>query len=168
MAGRGALAAWAVVLSLAAVQWCVPERSASAEARRRPTQVVAVGDTQVVAVGDTGSTIRDRGTEHALRRALVRELGELGAVRVAPRSRARYVVDGAVTRMTRDTRGSRARVRCSVSLLVSEARGGRVRMMLSGSAAARGTADGALEHTAMRAAVRGALRSLHDSLARLP
>ena len=52
-------------------------------------------------------------------------------------------------------------VRCEVSLVVADARGGAVRAMLRGRAGARGGTDAArLQGNALRAAVRGALRPL--------
>ncbi len=52
-------------------------------------------------------------------------------------------------------------VRCEVSLVVTEARGGSIRAMLRGRGGARGSGDAArLSNDALRAAVRGALRPL--------
>ncbi len=56
-------------------------------------------------------------------------------------------------------------VDCEVSLILADARGGSVRVMLSGRAGARGGADGdGVERAAVGAAVRGALRPLPRTL----
>ncbi len=102
-------------------------------------------------------------TPEALRETLEFELSRLGGVRMTPARQARYLVGGAVTRFERRRVSGRAEVHCEVSLVVAERRGGSIRMMLSGRATAAG-AGGGLEQSALRAAIRGALRPLGGSL----
>ena len=94
----------------------------------------------------------------------MREIGRLPSLRLAETSRARYVLRGSVTRLDRRASGDEVQVRCEVSLIVSEARGGSIRMMLQGRAGARGDDGDSLERAALEAAVRGALRPLSTSL----
>lgn len=151
------LATWLTAAVVAWMQTCAP-----------PLPALALGpSTSMVAVGETGaqtSSPRDAG---ALRDALVREIGRLPSLRLAEPNRARYVVRGSITQLDRRARGSEVEVRCEVSLVVSEARGGSIRMMLSGRAGARGGNGESLEHAALEAAVHGALRPLSSSLGAL-
>lgn len=134
-----------------------------------PVPVLATGPASV-AVGETASRT-DHPREHAqrLQAALTRELGVIDGVRLAPTvRRAEWVVRGSVTRLDRETVAGERHVRCEVSLVVAEARGGSVRMMLQGRAGARGPEPTAhLERIALDAAVRGALRPLGRTLVAL-
>lgn len=152
MSGRRKHALWLAAATVAAVYLCVLESPAYGQPSHRQLRV---------AVGDTGSP--------ALREALQDELATLGGVRVANASRARYVVTGSLTRLERRRVGASAlEVDCEVSLILADARGGAIRMMLSGRAGARGGTTGdAVEHAALEAAVRGALRPLPRTLRRL-
>lgn len=155
-AGRS-LAAWLVWAVLATMHSCAPMAPAFADGR-------GYGNEPTVAVGPTGSAVRSRAAGRALRDALSQELDELGGVRLASASAARYVVHGSVTRLERTTVPDGIEVHAEVSLIVSERSRGTVRMMLSGRAGARGGDPLRLEEVAVQAAVRGALRPLPQSL----
>jgi hypothetical protein len=151
------LATWLIAATVAFLETCAPAVPVFADGPR----------TSVVAVGETGAQTSSPGDAGALRDALVREIGRLPSLRLAETNRARYVVRGSVTRLDRQTSGSEVQVRCEVSLIVSEARGGSIRMMLQGRAGARGDDGDSLERAALEAAVRGALRPLSTSLGAL-
>jgi hypothetical protein len=105
-------------------------------------------------------------TDSDLNNALNDELSVLGNVRVTSQASARYVLHGSVTRLDVVRDGDRNRIDCEVSLLLSERRGGNVRLMLRGRAAGRGARVEQLTDSVLRAAVRGALRPLPEQLAR--
>jgi len=153
MPGAKRLAAWLLWAALAAGQTCAPATA------------FATPDASV-AVGSTGSRTGDASDAAALRTALRRELDALGSVRVAASERrAQYVLRGSVTRLDARDVGRETEVRCEVSLIVAEARGGSIRLLLSGRAGARGAGDARrLEAEALGAAVRGALRPLGATL----
>lgn len=118
-----------------------------------------------VAVGEVGLAEGSSAESRALREALMLELDQLSGVHLTAARRARYVVRGSVVRLDTEPSEEGHRVRCEVSLIVAERRGGTVRMMLTGRAAAegpRGTEQ--LRETALAAAVRGALRPLGRTL----
>lgn len=118
-----------------------------------------------VAIGDL--VARDASSQ-GLHDALSSELSQLGNVRVTQPRRARYVVGGRVTRLERRRVAERQEVHVEVSLVVAERRGGSIRMMLSGRATAAGAGSpDSLATSALRAAVRGALRPLGQGLDRL-
>jgi len=82
-------------------------------------------------------------------------------VTVVTRRRAQLELRGTVAEVTRRTVHDGVEIRARVMVVVSDARGGAVRAMVTGRAGARGGADPAqLRRNALRAAVRGALRSL--------
>jgi len=125
--------------------------------RRAAIPGVAIGDLVAQDAGSAG-----------LRDALSTELSRLGNVRVTRARRARYLVGGSVTRFEHRRVAERVEVHCEVSLVVAERRGGSIRMMLSGRATAAGAgATNDLERSALRAAVRGALRPLGGTLVAL-
>lgn len=110
---------------------------------------VAIGTLSTEATGDAA-------LEGPLRLALEQALDALPTVdRTAP-NRAQVVVQGSLVRLERTPRG----VRAEVSLLVSERRGGAVRMLLTGRAEARGGSDPV--PASITAAVRSAMRPLAD------
>ncbi len=117
--------------------------------RRAPS--IAVGQTSAPDV-----------VEHTLRAALNEQLGGFDSMRLTSPSNARFVVRAAVTRLDVQRDGERNEIECEVSVFVEER--GSVRMVLSGRAAARGSHVERLRHSAVRAAVRGALRSLPSNL----
>ncbi|CAG0975346.1 hypothetical protein ARNL5_02022 [Anaerolineae bacterium] len=117
-----------------------------------------------VAVGETGSSVTESGPG-ALSQALLHELESRGDVQLAARGRAELVGGGSIVRLDRVTHGGEVEVRCEVSLIVSEARGGAIRAMLRGRAGARGGGDAErLSQSALAAAVRGALRPLGNGV----
>jgi hypothetical protein len=106
---------------------------------------VAIGTLSTEAAGDAA-------LEGPLRSALEQALDALPTVdRTAP-ARAQVVVQGSLVRLERTPHG----VRAEVSLLVSERRGGAVRMLLTGRAEARGGRDPV--PASITAAVRSAMR----------
>ena len=151
------LATWLITATVAVLQTCAPALPVLADGPR----------TSMVSVGETGAQTASPEDAGALREALVREIGRLPNIQLAATNHARYVVRGAVTRLDRRALGDDVEVRCEVSLVVADARGGSIRMMLSGRAGARGDDGDALEHAALEAAVRGALRPLPSSLGAL-
>ncbi|MCZ7685422.1 MAG: hypothetical protein M5U28_44260 [Sandaracinaceae bacterium] len=148
MARAKRLAARSVVIALAAAAMCVPSASG---AQRGPLRV-AIGE-----VGSSGGPDAAR----ALTRAIAEALEQQPAIDVAPARRAQLVVRGSISRWEQRAVSGGLEVRCEVSLVVTEARGGSIRAMLRGRGGARGGGDAArLSSDALRAAVRGALRPL--------
>jgi hypothetical protein len=148
MKGRRREAAWLTIATLAAVYLCALDSPAYGQPGRGHLPV---------AIGDISSP--------ALRQALSSELVNVGGLRLESQSRARYVVQGSLTRLERRDIDRGMEVDCEVSLILADARGGAVRLMLSGRAGARGGTDGvAVERAAVEAAVRGALRPLPRTL----
>ncbi len=112
-----------------------------------------------IAIGEMSAPGPLRG---ALRDALRDELGGVDGVQVTNARRARYVLRGSVTRI--DAEPQSERLECEVSLILADRRGGNIRLILEGRAAARlpdAEAEVArLRPEVLRAAVRGALRPL--------
>ena len=108
------------------------------------------------------------GAGHGLAEAMRDELGRNPEVRVVAPQSAELVLRGSVTRLRRGVVDGQLEVRCEVSVVVSDARGGSIRAMLTGRAGARGGEDAdRLSRNALLAAVRGALRPLASTGARL-
>lgn len=153
MPGRHSLGAW--LLATAAMAMCAPLPAA------------ADGAGVSLAIGETASTVSAPHAARALRRALEEELATTSGVELLSARRAQWIVRGSVTRLdrSRDDRGVTV-VRCEVSLLVADRRGGAVRMLLTGRAGARSADEevARLESQALRAAVRGAIRPLGTTL----
>ena len=107
-----------------------------------------------VAVGDVDGV----GLEEAMRTELERSPD----LQVVTARNAELVLRGTVVEhRLRVMHGGEVEVRCEVSVVVADARGGSIRAMLRGRAGARGGDDSAsLRENALRAAVRGALRPL--------
>ena len=101
----------------------------------------------------------------SLRRALAQELESAPGVRLTQSRRASFVVAASVTRLDEVESRQRLELECEVSVFVSDRRGGAVRFILQGRAAARGAPTQRLRDTVIRAAVRGALRPLERGLA---
>lgn len=121
----------------------------TSSAAATPTLRVAIGSLSTRSAGDPA-------LEGSLRLALEQALDALPTVdRTAP-ARAQVVVAGSLVRLEHTPQG----VRAEVSLLVSERRGGAVRMLLSGRAEARGGSDPV--PASITAAVRSAMRPLGD------
>jgi hypothetical protein len=114
-----------------------------------PTLRVAIGSLSTTAAG---------APEHEanLRQALEQAIDALPAVHRTGTERAQLVVQGSLVRLERTELGMRA----EVSLMISERRGGAVRMLLRGRAEARGASDPV--PTSISAAVRSAMRPLGD------
>lgn len=135
------LVACGVICALSAVHV-----GASAQ-RRRPVRV---------ALGELGGD-RAEAFDAALREALSRT----PEVRLTEPRRAQLVLRGSVQHLERRIVDGQVEVRCEVSVIVADARGGAIRAMLQGRAGARGDGEtAALSRDALRAAVRGALRPL--------
>ncbi|MEQ8453116.1 MAG: hypothetical protein RLO52_20760 [Sandaracinaceae bacterium] len=114
-----------------------------------------------VAVGETAGSEGDAQQAAALAGAISAALDHAPDVRLTSARRAQLVVRGSVVRLERTRVAEGFEVRCEVSLIVADARGGSVRAMLRGRAGARGGQDVArLRANALQAAVRGALRPL--------
>lgn len=127
----------------------------------------AAGDAPpAIAVGEMAATAGGPRAATALESAIETELASRHDLRLAPDARrARYVVRGSVVQLERRQVSDGLEVRCEVSLIVADARGGSVRAMLSGRAGARGVDDAdRLARAALEAAVRGALRPLGTQL----
>lgn len=121
-----------------------------------------------VSIGETASPNNRRDVAHALRVALTHEIATMRNVELAPSSNARFVLRGSITRLEQRHVDEGLSVACEVSVVVSESRNGSVRLMLRGSADARGDSDRSrLERAALSAAVRGAVRPLAQTLARM-
>jgi len=121
----------------------------------------AQGRATSIAIGETTAPGPLRS---ALRDALRDELGGVNGVRVTDARRARYVLRGSVTHI--DERRESDRMECEVSLILADRRGGNIRLILEGRAAARlpqgDAAVARLRPEVLRAAVRGALRPLGE------
>jgi hypothetical protein len=152
MAGASKLAARPLVaVALAMAALCVA--GATTEAQR--------GGSLRVAIGEVGASDGDPGTVRAFSQVLSETLAAQPLVDVTPAQRAQIVLRGSVVRWDRRPVEDGLEVRCEVSLVVADARGGSIRAMLTGRGGARGAGDPArLSADALRAAVRGALRPL--------
>jgi hypothetical protein len=120
--------------------------------------------TLAVAVGETAALVEATALAPELRAALADELAHHPELRLSPMGSANLVVRGSITRLERSRAGDHGQVRCEVSLIVAERRGGAVRAMVSGRASGQGTLGVALDRAVIHAAVRGALRPLGRSL----
>ena len=146
LAGRTLLGVACAVTAL-----CAPTDS-FAQRRGRRQNIVRV------ALGEMGASRPAMAA--ALTGAVEDELRQRDDVTLAPTGRAELVLRGSVVRMERHRVGQDLEVRCEVSVIVADARGGSIRAMLRGRAGARGRDARRLSDNALRAAVRGALRPL--------
>ena len=163
------LSAWLAVAVLTTIHTCVPSMHASAQPMARNNQGVST-----LALGALGEVPPDRRSEGdpgggALARALRSGLRDVRGVRLTARPHARYLINASVASLTHERDRRAVRVRCEVSVMVSERDSGTVRLLLSGRAEAQDlasadAASSALERRAIEAAVRGALRPLPDGL----
>lgn len=96
-------------------------------------------------------------------RAAVEEA--LSSIDLGPR-RAGYVIDVSVTKMNRQALAVGERIDCEVSVIVEETTRHSVRGVLTGRSHVVGDAADELEIAAVRAAARGALRSLPTAIGR--
>ena len=92
--------------------------------------------------------------------ALEDALREHDDVRLTTTRGAELVLRGSLVSVERRRVDRQLEVRCEISLIVADARGGAIRAMLRGRAGARGGDPRRLYENALRAAVRGALRRL--------
>ncbi|HJL17389.1 MAG TPA: hypothetical protein RMH99_17100 [Sandaracinaceae bacterium LLY-WYZ-13_1] len=142
------LAGRALGLAVATAVLCVPMAT---RAQRGPVRV---------ALGELGASEGGPRTARALEAAIERALRDREDVRLVGAGRAQLVLRGSVVRLERRRVGRALEVRCEVSVIVADARGGSIRAMLRGRAGARGSDPTRLRANALRAAVRGALRPL--------
>lgn len=117
-----------------------------------------------VVVGEMGARQGGPGAQEDLSSAMRTVLASHPNVTLAEdRRSARFLVSGSVVELDEHEVGDEHEVRCRVSIIVADARGGSVRAMLEGRAGVRGGDDEAsLRRTAVRGAVQSALRSLGD------
>jgi hypothetical protein len=116
-----------------------------------------------IAIGEVAGTPSGGArTREVLANVLANQLASRDDVRLAnDHRRARYVLRGSLVQLDQREVADGIEVRCEVSLVVSDARGGAIRALLTGRAGARGIDDpNRLAHAAIEAAVRGALRPL--------
>lgn len=100
-----------------------------------------------------------------LRIAVEEALAAIDTVAVDSGDRAGYLLDATVTRLSTAPMGIGHRIDCEVSIVVSDARRHSVRGVLTGRSHVVGDAGTTLERAAIRAAARGALRSLPTAIA---
>lgn len=134
----------------------------SLDAQRRPHAVAHAPQT-AIAIGDFAPIAGQRGSEGELEHAIRTALASHPAVTVSPdMQHARFVVTGSVVELSqRVLTGDEREVRCRVSVVVADARGGSVRAMLEGRAAVRGGGtEDAMRRSAVHGAVASALRSI--------
>ncbi len=107
----------------------------------------------------------DAGVLSALTQSMQTTVGESPMLRVVPRDEADVVLYASIAALSDQRKHNEREVDCRVSVIVTEASGGAIRMTLSGRAVARGMSrsDG-LTRAAMGAAVRSALSPLAQSL----
>jgi hypothetical protein len=163
-------AAWHGLVSLLVLSSALAAGPAvDAQARPRARAVArasvaqAVGARAAIAVGDFGAraggvTASDE-LELAMRSALSTHPR---ATLAGDRADARFVVTGSVVELSeRELADDEREVRCRVSIVVADARGGSVRAMLEGRAGVRGGgSEESLRRSALRGAVQSALRSI--------
>ncbi len=119
-----------------------------------------------VAVGETAALVDAAVLVPELRDALSAEVSMNPRLRLSAPGAASVVLRGSITRLERTAMGARSHVRCEISLIVADRRGGSVRAMLRGRASAQGTPGRSLDRAVIRAAVRGALGSLDRGVVR--
>ncbi|MBI2894596.1 MAG: hypothetical protein HYY06_13670 [Deltaproteobacteria bacterium] len=130
---------------------------------------VSAASTPLVTVGEMGGSGETRAL---LRRLLIQELGASLGASTAPGG-ARFELQGTITRLVRLPDPTQIVLSCEVSLILVERPGGSVRAFLSGSSHLNGgpsrrvEARGDARETAIRIAIRGALRRLPAALGSL-
>ncbi|MFK7984469.1 MAG: hypothetical protein AB8I08_00430 [Sandaracinaceae bacterium] len=141
--------ATAALVCAAAAMVCARPLSAQRRRARRAPVNVAIGEL-------SGARVPE-----AFSRAVGEALEAHPEVRLTAPGGADLVVRGSIVSMRRSRIAGDTEIRCEVSMIVADARGGAIRAMLHGRGGARG--DGAIDRLsqdALRAAVRGALRPL--------
>ena len=129
----------------------------ASEAQRPRYAPVAIRDVRVVS---------NRTLEPPLRAAMEEALAAMDVVSVHPTPQAGYVLDASITQLETESMTVGRRIDCEVSIVVEDARRHAVRGVLTGRAHVIGDAGPALELAAVRAAARGAIRSLPTAIAR--
>lgn len=117
-----------------------------------PPVRVALGELEGAAAGDAAFSDALRGA-----------LRGTPDVRITDRGHAQLVLRGSVVALERREVEGSLEIRCEVSVIVADARGGSIRAMLRGRAGARGADEDTLSRDALRAAARSALRPLASS-----
>jgi hypothetical protein len=136
----------------------IPPGQAAAKRARVPT----------VAVADIAAHDGNGFAAEALRLVIDEALREVGGIRVTTQQRATYIVRGSITELKQSHEGGDRRIDCQVSIVVSDAQGGAMRLLLAGRGAARGKMKvGPLARQALTAAVRSALKPMGNSLVAL-
>ncbi|MFN7697814.1 MAG: hypothetical protein ACK6CU_03115 [Deltaproteobacteria bacterium] len=137
--------------------------AAALDAQSRPRARAVANAQTAIALGEFASVGGQAGSDNELELAIRSALTTLPSVTVSPdRARARFVVTGSVVELTHHVLAQGEReVRCRVSIVVSDARGGAVRAMLEGRAGVRGGGtEQSMRRSAMRGAVASALRTI--------
>lgn len=140
---------WAGLLALTIVCSLVPNAASAGRGRS-----VRIG------IEESRGPSHASATESLFREALRDQVGHLAGVEATPPGRADVLVQGSITSIQRSMSGQEARVRCEVSVIVTERKTGSMKMILTGRAEARGPARQELVRDAVEAAVRSALRPL--------
>lgn len=131
------------------------QRARSHRAHPRERTAVMVADAGARVGGEAARTEMDQ----AMREALT---VHPTATLTTTASAARYVVTGSVVELNDHVEGADHLVNCRVSIVVAD-RTGNVRAMLQGHAGARGDLrDTTLQRSAVRGAVRSAMRGLGE------
>ncbi len=144
---------WVLSCALGLCSWLALQGSLDAQPRPRAPTPIALGTFA------SGREVDSTLLESALRSALRSH----PSLALSPdRARARFLVTGSVVELSERAVGSdEHEVRCRVSIVVADARGGAVRAMLEGRAGVRGGgSDEAMRRSAVRGAAESALRSL--------
>jgi hypothetical protein len=140
--------------------------TASLDAQSRPHARQVASAHTAIAIGDFAPIQGQAGSDNELEQAIRWALSTHPSVTLSPdRTRARFIVTGSVVELSHHlvAQGERE-VRCRVSIVVADARGGSVRAMLEGRAGVRG---GGTEEAMRRSAVRGAVASALRSIAQV-
>ncbi len=103
--------------------------------------------------------------EQPLRSAVEEALAAIDVDTASAGDGAGYLLDATVTRLSSSTLAVGQRIDCEVSIIVQDARRNSVRGVLTGRSHVIGDAGRTLEQAAIRAAARGALRSLPTAIA---
>ncbi len=137
--------------------------TASLDAQTRPRAREVANAQTAIAIGDFAPIGGQPGSDNELELAIRSALATHPSVTVSTdRTRARFIVTGSVVELShRFVAQGEREVRCRVSIVVADARGGSVRAMLEGRAGVRGGGtEDAMRRSAVRGAVASALRSI--------
>lgn len=148
------LARSVVACALAVFSLMPPWPSTSAQRPRGPSVALRV----VSATPDPALAL-------PLRTAMEEALASIDVQAPATGERAGFLLDATVTRMSSAELAVGHRVDCEVSIIIEDARRHSVLGVLTGRSHVIGDAGRTLEQAAIRAAARGALRSLSTAIA---